>query len=72
MEKKQWILTSSVTVRTLRRENVSRCLNVVMHMTLPGHFPHPGPDLGGAQGIATGVAGEWRGVQCETIAGISN
>ena len=31
--------------------------DAVTHVTLPGHFPRPGPDLGGARGIATGVAG---------------
>ena len=45
--------------------------DAVTHVTLPGHFPRPGPDLGGARGIATGVAGG-RGVQRKTIAGVSD
>ena len=51
----------------------SICIDdVVTHVTLPGHFPRPGPDLRGARGIATGVAGGRRGVERETIAGVNN
>ena len=51
----------------------SLCIDdAVTHMMLPGHFPRPGPDLGGARGIAPGVAGGQRGVERETIAGVSD
>ena len=46
--------------------------DAVTHVTLPGHFPRPGLDSGGARGIATGVAGGRRGVQRETIVGVSD
>ena len=51
----------------------SLCIDdVVTHVTLLGHFPCPGPYLGGARGIAPGVAGGRRGVEREMIAGISD
>ena len=51
-------------------EKIFQCIDdAVTHVTLPGHFPRPGPDLRGARGIAPGVAGGRRGVERETIAG---
>ena len=56
-----------------RRVREHKCIDdAVTHVTLPGHFPRPGPDLRGARGIAPGVAGGRRGVERETIVGISD